>query len=551
MMNFINSLLPLPALNASSSAWLKLGFVKGKLTTISAEFYQVPGDALKEKLILNLTHYNANSGLELQEITSVASATVADQYATIDNFENIKTTVSVTHAGGVTRNELVAWDYTPVRAAIAAGEVDGKNAKFVVNGFVGNTSHTVTMNLYILDGDYSYSEPHIPEIDPYDGVWRSKLPTAHTMTFTIDIGGSGSQSFNVNVGWDTSGVHLNTDGGTYTAYISWNGKRAERQVTVKASLAKSIASTNIPTSQYIITNVDSVNHYNSATVTMDDSSTYTYNVSWSSNATQGLSYGSFTRTGTITTISETFPVTQEITLVALVTNAVEYQNAAYGDSIAGMTGQALSYNDGTNGRIYFIDQTGALVYTTVATGGLNMNGSPSRIANNVGNGDPYTDINPPQSGENTFSNGGLSGNVLVTLNSAGSWGFPSGRVVPIELWLGCAYTMTGNAPRANAGNYVDVSPGLNNVYKKSLTKGSVLTAKDMPTMVLRAAIYAEANTDGAIIYMNTANGVPDLKINWNFTGLDINAAVGTTVRVTGTFKYKDGTGTVYCDVTII
>ncbi|MDR2047335.1 MAG: hypothetical protein LBP79_05515 [Clostridiales bacterium] len=579
MQNFINALLPLPRLDETSTATLTIIFKNGRISQLDASFDGVGN----EKLVLSIKRNGYSliaegDNLGLNQATSVSSVNVTS-YSTADAYENIKHTAVVTYDGGVSRAENIAWDFSEVRAVIASGAlgtkgVDGKNAKFTVRGVVGNTGYSATMTLYILNGQndadgtvdapggYAFANPNVVHnVDPYNAQWRSGLTGSYQITFMIDIGGSGTTTISVGVAWDTGGVSLAGFDRDYTAYISWNGLREARTVHVNTSAVKTVKTVTsggqpIPATQFRVTNDgSSYEGYGSATVKFNDDSSYTYPVSWSGSIG---SYGVFKRVGKITTPTETYTIEQTVTCVMLVTNHVEYRNGVT-PGTAGNNDPLRLNNDGANnGRIWYIAPDGTLSKTTVSS--INLNGAPTVVGEAVNvNRDGVAG-----NGSKTIVNGGnTNAKLLVTVNAGN--GLPAGTVFRIGVSYGSSYAnQTGTngddngspVPTNEAGQYVDASPESTgaNVYTKVIAKGTALTSSDMPTMVLRATIGAwiQITISGLSgtgeSYMVTAKGVPDLKINWDFTGLDVNTPGEYTVN--GFLFYRDTTQNVSCKVTV-
>jgi hypothetical protein len=556
MQNFINALLPFPTLDADSTGNIKITFINGRLTTLNVSLLGVYTDnglgvLVQEKLTLDLTL--ATAGLGLNQETEIGTLPTTVKYATIATYENVQATVQVKYAGGIERNEAIAWDFTPVREALAAGALEGKNTQFTICGVVSDTTYEVLANtskkfemtLYIidgkvLDGNLAFSnDGTVYTVDPYDGSWQSAFPTTLILTFPIHAGGSGTVSFSTAVSRDLSGVTISLAGGTYAARFSWNGQTVANEVIVQASPVRTVVSTNVPATQFYVSNIGTaINSYDKASVTFNDGSVYDYSVSWDNNGgSMSQKYGVVNRIGTITLVGGiSYTINQAVTFIALATNSVEYIN-----STSTTTPGYGALTIGTS-VLWFYDVDGSLKSVTIGA----IDGSSVRYM--IGESASYIEVK-----NGTYYSGShddqQAGNLQITVN----WSGYGNIIVPVALSLGAAWRYDGSfyIPRGDAGAYVDVS-GNNNIYKKAINAGQILTAADMPKMVLRAAIFANINIENTSDQrMNTAAGNPELPINWNFSNLNINPAVTTTYHITGTLYNKnDNIQTVYCDVTV-
>ena len=550
MQNFINALLPFPRLTASSRATLVLTFINGSLTDLEAYLgtpnaeADIVANKTKSLLYLKL----ARQGYTIVNNATAVSGTAPDQYATIDTFENIKNNVTVKYSNGISKQEPVSWDFSPIRQAIADGDLTkggGVNRRFVLTGHAGHNGFIVNVVVYIVEGAHTFSyanEPPVYNVDPYNGNWRndSTLPKAFTLDFQITSGGSGGITlWNVPVTWDVSGVNIYATG-DYTAYIRWNGISAARTIHVEVpGTPKTIVSDNIPRTHFFVTNIGTPWPDESlATVTFGSGGTAVYPVTWDKSLFDNKSYGIITRTGTIETITQTYTISQTVTMIALATNHIEYRNNAQG-----ATDGRLAVGDGS--RIQFFDTDGIIRSSIVQS--IDMGGTPLSIGHKSGN----------VTADGVTISGGYAGTMMIGVRFTPQGGTQQNITVPVDLSLGSSYTETqtsNSAPRANAGAYVDTSPAVNNVYKASIVQGSIITSKNMPTMVLRAAVYANLQIYGATgggglpFQMITAKGVPDITINWNFAPLNTNNP--GVYRVTGTLYHKTLTTTVYCDITV-
>ncbi|MDR1939595.1 MAG: hypothetical protein LBQ40_02225, partial [Clostridiales bacterium] len=586
MSRFINALLPLPTLDENSTAKIDITFVNGRFDRLIVDIKGVMTEGKvanatyggggaysngtrQEKLYLDVS-LKSGGNVGVNEVTSVAAATVADQYATVSSYENIKTAVSVSYGGGITRNENVAWDYSEVRSVIASGRLDGINGVFNVNGIVGNTNHPVTMKLYIINGGYSFSATESYEINPYNPNWRSALPTSQVISFNLSYGGSGQKTFTASgISWDTSAVKLNLGTRNYIAYMRWSSLSESRLISVVDPGEWEIASVSeIPTKQFYVSNVGAaINTYSTVTVTFKDANTgvttesFSYGVSWYENGSINWNYGTRVRKGriTVSVTGETREFEQTVNLIALATNFAELRN---NDSTTGLN--AIT-------KLFFYTEGGVIKSAAVTAKSLTNyivmeNNQPVEKTSTYSiykkDGSDMSANNKPQD-NGTYKNGGYGGKLNVTV-SDGNWLTPllaSGTTVtvPVDFDLGAAYDdANGSSGKASkepveyAGAYVDTGTAGANVYQITVGKGTVVTASMLPTMVLRATTWAYVKStasDGA--HMMTLEGNPELHINWDYDDFaTININTPGTYTVTGRLYYRNTSRTVTCRVVV-
>ncbi|MDR2090665.1 MAG: InlB B-repeat-containing protein [Clostridiales bacterium] len=602
MMRFINALLPLPRLNSTNStAKISLVFESGKLSAVNADFQGVYTAGKREKLILRLSHKAGTENIGLNQVYGVAEASAtagsddglfpvgkqyvqaATAYATLANYESTKRSAVVNYGGGVVKEENISWDFDPIRKAIAAGGLNNTNKKFTIAGYVGNSKYGAKMDIYIingkndptrsnaagtyyLNGSTSYDTPH--EIDPYDGRWKNDLPTSYTVTFILDTGTSVTTPA-IGFSWDAGGVNTSGTenfGRDYTAHLNWAGLQEARTIRVKnvgvlTTTAEGNACTDIPLTALYVSNIgEPINDHWTAKVDFSGGQQRTYNVSWNKSALDGKSYGVVEREGTIVTPTQTITVRQTVTVVALMTNRVEYRNG-YGPRNNTSGPLAVDQDYENQGRIYFVWTDGTAKYTKIRAvddRGLNSYGDAVE--------------NPPDQ-NGTYENGGNYDNyVSVTLmsrNWEGNGNALDNKVIPVKISYGPSYNVqsadlgtysSGGMPRYQTGDYVDTSVNPNkfagtnnNVYSKVVTKGSVLTAEDMPTMVTRAGLYANVNVPDQStmdVRFIQAYAVADLKINWDFAGVNLNASGTYTVRGRIFYRNQDTKTLISCIVTV-